>query len=491
MQLRALISHANLSKWLLLMHFCCWFILSFFISASPDMADHWVWSRSLQLSYYEHPPMIALIFRLFTTLLGNTPMAIKLSSLIVNVLILLIAFRLCKTLFGRLTANIYLLILVSTPYFTAGSMFMHIDQPYMIFWLLNLWFVSQFIKTKNPNWLLAVGVGAGLGALSKYITLLFYISLGVWALIRKEQRLQFFRRPHLYLAGLISLCIFSPVLIWNLQNDWVSFKFQFGRGLSGASFGENLGPFTLGHLTTFSLIFAVYLWVTLFRKKLASREMPVQNSFLLVMGLVPATFFTLTSFRGAIADPHWLNVSYLSLFMLLSQYVAKKIESHNFEVKRLAFKLGGAYVTNVLFISLFFAQGYLQIYKISPELDPVVKNFGWEITARQIDQLLIEKNFESPKFVISIEYQLSGILSLYLSNQPLSFSYQKPERNQWSPLEKVSNQRSITVCPPHECSQLLSSLDQSYNLKHELLGQVESFYKDRPLRTLKVYKVLN
>ncbi len=45
---------------------------------------------------------------------------------------------------------------------------------------------------------------------------------------------------------LIALLVFSPVLIWNSQHDWASFKFQFIRagadhGISARTVGDFLG----------------------------------------------------------------------------------------------------------------------------------------------------------------------------------------------------------------------------------------------------------
>ena len=40
------------------------------------------------------------------------------------------------------------------------------------------------------------------------------------------------RRPEPYLAVLISLVVFSPVIYWNAQNGWASFVFQSSRRLA-------------------------------------------------------------------------------------------------------------------------------------------------------------------------------------------------------------------------------------------------------------------
>jgi 4-amino-4-deoxy-L-arabinose transferase-like glycosyltransferase len=43
-----------------------------------DELYYWCWSRDLQLSYYDHPPMVAYLIRLSTELFGDTILAIRL-----------------------------------------------------------------------------------------------------------------------------------------------------------------------------------------------------------------------------------------------------------------------------------------------------------------------------------------------------------------------------------------------------------------------------
>ena len=41
-----------------------------------------------------------------------------------------------------------------------------------------------------------------------------------------DWRWRWLRSPYPYLAALIAIAVFSPVLIWNAQHDWASFRFQ-------------------------------------------------------------------------------------------------------------------------------------------------------------------------------------------------------------------------------------------------------------------------
>ena len=38
--------------------------------------------------------------------------------------------------------------------------------------------------------------------------------------------------PYPFAAALIAVAVFSPVLIWNAQHDWASFRFQFVRAVA-------------------------------------------------------------------------------------------------------------------------------------------------------------------------------------------------------------------------------------------------------------------
>ena len=41
-------------------------LYNFSLPLHPDEAYYWVWSQNLQLSYYDHPPMVAYLIKLFT-----------------------------------------------------------------------------------------------------------------------------------------------------------------------------------------------------------------------------------------------------------------------------------------------------------------------------------------------------------------------------------------------------------------------------------------
>ena len=116
--------------------------------------------------------------------------------------------------------------------------------------------------------------------------LLFYIGLFLHLLIYRKTRKEILN-PWFYAAGIISLTIFVPVLLWNAQHDWISFRWQLGKGTSGADFGENTLAFTAGHLLLFSPLWALMgvLGIWWVRDHLAHANRP--ESVITVISIFP------------------------------------------------------------------------------------------------------------------------------------------------------------------------------------------------------------
>ena len=133
------------------------------------MLDHWVWSRFLSASYYEHPPMVAFLMRIITIIGGHHEASLEIGAQLANLAILYLIFCLTLTIFHSQAALFALLVLSSMPYFTLGTVFLHITQPFVFCWVLALMLLVRYHSEPHPRWLLLIGVVCGLGALSKFV----------------------------------------------------------------------------------------------------------------------------------------------------------------------------------------------------------------------------------------------------------------------------------------------------------------------------------
>lgn len=476
----------------LTLHFVIWFIVFGTIDIHPDMADHWIWSRFLHFGYYEHPPLVAITMK-FADLFGeNTILGLKTGSVLFSVLILFTGYKVAKSFFDHKTGMVFVLILFATPYFSTGSVFWHIDQPYMFFWLICLLIMSNYLKTGKGYWMLLFGIAAGLGAMAKYIMILLPLSMVVWCIINSEAR-SILLKWQTYVGALIAIAIVSPNIYWNYLHDWVTFGFVLDKGLKGASFGVHFLHFFVSQFFLFSIVYSVYFWWSLGSKNINSQVLFGEEDsdrqkwhFLLCTGIVPFVFFAITSFAGSRTDPHWVNVAYFSFFLMLARLIVFEISLGH--ISRQVTFFVSSLVINAALLAFVLVQVHLILLPIHlPDAPPLTHLAGWGKTAQQIETLCRDNQIELPEYVISREYQLSSVLGLYMDHHPKPHSIEKELRNLWSPVAAIKQEGALLVCPTTECPNLLKNAENRFERGFQYLGEIKTIHFGKVLRKLKVF----
>ena len=116
------------------------------------------------------------------------------------------------------------------------------DTPALLFWVATCVVAALVWRSRRGEWWYLLGVAAGLLLLSKYTGVFLLAGIMAWLVVSNEMRFWLKRREP-YLAALISLTLFSPVIWWNVEHDWASFIKQFGRAFESSPDGgvTNLG----------------------------------------------------------------------------------------------------------------------------------------------------------------------------------------------------------------------------------------------------------
>src|SRR5262245_50643033 len=260
------------------------FISAATINLSTQEAYYWNYSMHPALSYLDHPPMVAWVIRAGTLLLGKSEIAVRIGGLALVVVSTLLINALGRLWFSR-RAGLWaaLLFQVIPAYFIYG-LIITLDAPLICFWLLTMYLVSIAVLNNRPSAWYCAGAALGFAMLSKY-TALFLVPSALLFLIADREHRKWLLRKEPYLAFLLSLVIFSPVILWNYQHQWVSFAFQFSRRLlgkeyKGAAFDPELiisharhpfleslaiqvGAFFVTYLAVLVLSFAVALYFTI------------------------------------------------------------------------------------------------------------------------------------------------------------------------------------------------------------------------------------
>jgi 4-amino-4-deoxy-L-arabinose transferase-like glycosyltransferase len=133
-------------------------------------------------------------------------------------------------MFSELTVGAQALGVVMTP-----------DTPLLFFTALTLRLLAA-IAAGGPSWLwLAAGVAGGGALLSKYTAVLIGLGIVIWVLAIPARRRQL-ATIWPWAGAVLALIVFSPVLVWNARNDWLSFFKQGGR--TAVSFEPSLSTFS-------------------------------------------------------------------------------------------------------------------------------------------------------------------------------------------------------------------------------------------------------
>jgi dolichol-phosphate mannosyltransferase len=157
--------------------------------------------------------------------LGKSELSVRLPALMCWAIAAGFMYRFAFNLFERNTAFRSVLLMAVLPLYFGFGFFMTPDAPLLAAWSACLYFLERALIAQRRKAWWGVGICVGLGMLSKYTMALVGVSTLVYLLTDQRSR-QWWLRKEPYLAGLIALMLFLPVLIWNAEHGWASFFFQ-------------------------------------------------------------------------------------------------------------------------------------------------------------------------------------------------------------------------------------------------------------------------
>ena len=195
------------------------------VNLIPEEAYYWNYAQHLDLSYLDHPPMVAWLIWLSTAWLGKSEFLVRLPAFICWIVAAFFMFRLTVNLFDRNTALRTSLLLAVLPIYFGLGFFMTPDAPLYTTWVGCLYFLERALLSHHRKAWWGVGVCMGFGMLSKYTIALLGLGTLIFVLADQQSR-RWLTRPEPYFAAIITLMLFTPVLVWNMQHDWASFMFQ-------------------------------------------------------------------------------------------------------------------------------------------------------------------------------------------------------------------------------------------------------------------------
>ncbi|MDR1522839.1 MAG: glycosyltransferase family 39 protein [Endomicrobium sp.] len=434
------------------------------IGLTIDEAHYFTYTKSSSLSYFDHPPMIAYLIKASNFFFTNTEFAVRFPAVLIFFLSSWILYICAKKLYDEKTAFISVLLLNFLPVFSfLGAVIAIPDSPLALFWLLSLLTFIKIVETSSIKFWYLFGLFTGLAMLSKYNAVFLPISAILFLILSKKHRF-WFTRIEPYFAISISFIIFLPVILWNIQNNWASFGFQFnhGFGSSIAKFSFDLLAKAIGAqagyispLLFITFVVSIYLCLkdTLKKKNTASSLIFCFSIPILFLFNFVATFNEIL--------PHWPIMGYLVLsiyvaHLTLKFWTIKWFRIYSYLSWGLAFLMIIIVPLHIFYrivpIKNFLPKDQIENVKHGiPEterIDITNEVYGWKEVGNEIKKILNSYPQSNKPFIFTyksylasqLQYCVPELRVFCISDSPNAYDFWQKD------LKKFQNKDGLFIC---------------------------------------------
>ncbi len=372
--------------------------LAFTTELSVDEAHYALYAKHLAWSYFDHPPLVGWIQWPFVAI--NAPdgilRLIPISIWIIScILVYQIAYQLndycsdrglLSTQIGLVNSSLAGLAAVAVIVFAPLPHVLAVglvpDTLLTPLSLAILWMTLQWIKQDGQfslyQWI-GLGLLFGLAGLSKYTAVLYAIAFVIACLT--VPRYSFLKQSGFYLAIAIALLLISPVILWNAQHDWISFKYQIDHGSGGTWLWRRVAAFIGLQIAVFGFLPLLGLWA--FSSSFHWRTRP-WIGILLIFFALPFGVFAILSGGGGL--PHWTTPAWFCLAPIAGIGLAQWWQSDKRWLIALFAAIQGTLVVTGL--TLVMTAGYPIASQF--KANPLADLFGWRSASIRANLLVNE-----------------------------------------------------------------------------------------------------
>jgi 4-amino-4-deoxy-L-arabinose transferase-like glycosyltransferase len=375
-----------------------------FFGLGVDEAHYVLYAKFLDWSYVDHPPLVGWVHAPFFYLLGTNEFLARLPAIL-----LFAATSYCAYLFVlRVTQSSQmslLAVLALNCSFILNVMGLMLlpDSLLLLFVFLLIFIVEKIAREKKPLDFILLGILLGLMGLAKYTSILLVPPLIVFFLLKRRYDIIFSR--YMFLAALIALIMITPVIYWNINHGFISFRYQgshiFGSlATSFKNFIESLAA-QFGAYSPFLFIIAFYGFFRVLRSG---------NDYLRLSVLFGATiivFFLITSLSERTL-PHWPGIFYV-LFIPIGSYTLY-LSKEKWKRYYLYFSIG----LSLVLMLLAYTEVAGKFFTYPDYKSPFRDIYGFQQIAGQADKIMKNDKSAAHK-AIAVSNWTMGSRTMYYS----------------------------------------------------------------------------
>lgn len=350
-----------------------------------DEASFFSYSLHPSLGYFAQPPLVGFLAGYVPHLTGiSNAFTIRLAGVFAFSLTGLLLYKLARQFVNEHAAVWATFLFNATPiFFMLAGIFILPDVGLALFWILTLliFYRILFKQARIWDWLLA-GLTSGFAMLSKYHGLLLPLFLLFYLLFYDRKKLT--SRGFYFYCGVV-LLVFSPVIFWNGQHDWISFSAcaakVSGASLAPRAFGLALAG-QLGYLTPMIFIPILFVFYRIIR---SAGQKQAAARFYLFFGVLPVlSFLCLSAFLPI--KPHLTLVGYIILTVPLAGMITPAFRQSRW-VRFLVAASLAFFIVTLATLFLHARYGILHLEKLAARgliseravrMDATLDMYGWE-----------------------------------------------------------------------------------------------------------------
>lgn len=382
-----------------------------------DEAYYWTWSKESALSFLDHPPMIAWFIRFGTAIFGDTNFGVRFA----GVLAMLVTQLLLADIVRRVTHDVRAIVFAvlmpeAALYYGLLTAKVSPDIALIPFAVAMVWALVRLVESNDARWWLAAGAFAGLALLSKFTAIMLLPAVAAFMLV-PDWRVRWLRSPYPWLAALIAVVLFLPVLIWNAGHDWASFRFQFVR----AAAIHEMSLRTLGEFISlqFGLVGFILLPVALTGVALTAwrgyREREPVAILLSTSVLVPFLYFLWKSLTLRVGDT-WPMFLWPVGFAATAINIAR-MPYEGWSARMIGLTIGwakAAVASGIAFVVIVFLYYVATPWNLIGRTDPVGGEAGYE---RLVERTQAELQNIGATWIATTDYRTYAMLRWYFNGR--------------------------------------------------------------------------
>jgi hypothetical protein len=374
--------------------------------------------RHPALGYVDFPPLVPLLARVETGLLGVSPWTLRLLPSLLGGLLVALSGLYVRKLGGSLRLQgIALISAIAAPFLLGSNWVFQTVTFDQVTWMVALYWLLCLVTDRQPRYWIYLGITLGIGLEVKYTIVGLILGIGIAVLVTPSLRVDL-RTKYPWIAAAIALLIWAPNLAWQVVEGFPTLIYLTNHRSSGS------GP--VAYLIEFGVyfFFLIPVW-------LAGMISFFRSPLLRPIGIACAVPLLLFLFVGkSYYAAGTIPVALAQGLMAISRLNRPKLRS-------------GLQIAVVVATVLEFVVFFFLVVPVTPparihaaNLDSVNEVFadsvGWEDIAKQVTTIYddLPGSERANTVIISAYYGVPGALQVYDSPKvrPVAIS---PQLSDW------------------------------------------------------------